>query len=1154
MSKMKKIAILAIVAMVLTMLPVQMFAATADSTRLSGTGRVETALDICSAGWTTATTVVVAPADQANLVDALAVAPLAGQENAPILLTFKDALDPAVKAKITALGASKVYVVGAISDSVKNEIAALSGVTVEVLKGASRWDTTKAINAKLTAPAGTFVVGYNAIPDALSVASYAAKNKYAIVLADVNGAIPAGQSALGTTTYVIGGPTLVADIAGATRIAGADRFETNTKVAQTLSYDYARVYVANGLSCVDALSVAPLAAKYNSFVALASASDVAAASYLNGKLNSASKVIAVGGTAAVSDSVVGLVKAAAPLSLTVQSIQPVSLNSFKVVFNQKVDSDTAETESNYKVNGTALDTDSSAEVLSDGQTVLVTIGNSTFTQNSTADIEVLASSVYDYDKKISNAGTTISINMGDTTVPAIESISPVGNAKLKVYFTEPINLINDTPSVGSWKIDGNTLTSLGLTATKSSYITADGYTNRVDLYFATPLAAGSHTFTVTKGEANGLGSDLAGFIIPQSDKDFTVDSATGAPTVQSVTVKNNTVYVTFDRPMYQAPPNGSGDDNDTNSALNTHNYSINDKADAASVEFEDNTGSKVVKVGANVGEIKTGTNVINISKDVKDAFGNVLSTGSDDLRYSFDYVSDTTKPTVVSVTCLTSDKIKVVFSEPVDSTFAKNSSNYELRDSNGETINLSSIETIPATGDQDTVQITPVSNLRGTGYTLKIKNIVDTATDPNVMDTYTATFDGLDDQGPTLVEGINDTNNIHKVYLYFSESLDGSKVIVDNFGYTDNSNPTVQRALPTGSTVAIDGTGKMVTVTFPDAYKVIVGGENREHVISGDLTSAFVYSQDKYTVTNMRAANVTDKAGNVLQGVAETLSSPWIKIALDSSNKPTFSSDSLSLYDNGDNIRAEFTMNQEITSLDPADFRIATATYSGANHTGTITGLDYAAVASSGYTQGKKVVLNFTDQNAYDVANSGSTRGNVAAVRKAGPYAYLITKATPGSTNIAGVKITDMSDISSATDSSRVYDDQVAPRILDMAVVASGGADDGLAAGSTLLKISFSEAIDGTIAGLYNDDFTVSYNGTSITLNAPSVDANGNIYYNLGTTGQVGVPTPPGVGLTSGVFVKAVSSKIDIRDTKDRGAKNYNVYVPKQADINGVTR
>lgn len=337
MSRTKKIAILAIIAMVLTMLPVSLFAAD-DVDRLAGADRISTAIAIADEGWSTADTVILAPADQANLVDALAAAPLAGQENAPILLTFKNALNANVKAKIEALGASKVYVVGAISNDVVAAVNAIDGVTAEKLSGADRWATADAINAKLVNPAGSFVVGYNALPDALSVASYAAANNFAIVLTKADGTVDASKL-VGSTTYLVGGTSVVKDYEGATRLSGADRFATNAAVAAGLSFSYGEVYVANGISLVDALAVAPLAAKADAFVALTNGTDVAAASTVNEKLSVSSKVIAVGGTSAVSDAVA----AKLGFSSTVPTVAAVTVASY--------DDDTANQFVAFTVNG-----------------------------------------------------------------------------------------------------------------------------------------------------------------------------------------------------------------------------------------------------------------------------------------------------------------------------------------------------------------------------------------------------------------------------------------------------------------------------------------------------------------------------------------------------------------------------------------------------------------------------------------------------------------------------------------------------------------------------------------------------------------------------------------------------------------------------------
>ncbi|MEL1133806.1 cell wall-binding repeat-containing protein [Desulfitobacterium sp. THU1] len=301
MKKTKKaLASLAIAGMVLSMAPASIFAANADTDRLAGTDRIGTALAIADEGWDSANTVILAPADQANLVDSLAAAPLAGQENAPVLLTFKGKLDAGVKTRIADLKAGKVYVIGAISDAVAAEVDAIDGVSVEKLAGADRWATADKINTKLSKPAGTFVVGYNAIPDALSVASYAAAEDYAIVLANADGTVPASKL-VGDKTYLVGGSGVVKDYSGATRLGGADRYATNKSVVEGLSYNFDKVYVANGLSMVDALAASSLAAQNDAAILLTNGTSVPAGAGIKDKLG---MVVALGGTGVVSDSVI----------------------------------------------------------------------------------------------------------------------------------------------------------------------------------------------------------------------------------------------------------------------------------------------------------------------------------------------------------------------------------------------------------------------------------------------------------------------------------------------------------------------------------------------------------------------------------------------------------------------------------------------------------------------------------------------------------------------------------------------------------------------------------------------------------------------------------------------------------------------------------
>ncbi|MDR3542903.1 MAG: cell wall-binding repeat-containing protein [Desulfosporosinus sp.] len=320
----KAIASLAIVgmAMAMTMTPFNALADTGvTSARLFGSDRVGTAVAVANAGWTTADTAILAPAADANLVDALAAAPLAGK-TAPILLTDNTSLTDATKVELVKLGVKNVYVVGAVSQTVVDQVKAISGVSVTVLQGADRIGTAAAISAKLTAPAGSFVVGYSALADALSVASYAAANNYSILVANPDGSLPESETAYkGANTYIIGGPTIVADIPGATRLFGVDRFATNQAVLKALTFKYDKAYVANGTDAhlVDSLVASSLAAESSAPIVLSDTTSAFAAADVHAKLAANAVVTALGGSTVVPDAVAGQVAPATAVAPVVPS-------------------------------------------------------------------------------------------------------------------------------------------------------------------------------------------------------------------------------------------------------------------------------------------------------------------------------------------------------------------------------------------------------------------------------------------------------------------------------------------------------------------------------------------------------------------------------------------------------------------------------------------------------------------------------------------------------------------------------------------------------------------------------------------------------------------------------------------------------------------
>ncbi|WP_018212309.1 cell wall-binding repeat-containing protein [Desulfitobacterium hafniense] len=329
MNKTKKaLASLAIAGMVLSMAPVSVFAADED-TRLAGADRYLTSIKIAEKAYASADTAVVAAGNPNNLVDALAAAPLAAQEDAPIYLTDKADMNDDVVKSMKALGVDKVIVVGAAaSKAVVDELKA-AGFSVEEVKGAGRVETAEAINAKLTAPAGTFVVGYDGVADAMSVASYAAANNYAIVVTNQNGVANGTVDA----DYIVGGTTRVKDIAGAKRLAGADRYDTNKQVIAELDFDFGKVYVGNGLTLADALVGSVLAAQTDSPIALTDGKTVKADVASN--LTDDSVIVALGGTAAVSNSVIDAVKNPPSTGeFKVESVKAAAANAIEVTFGK----------------------------------------------------------------------------------------------------------------------------------------------------------------------------------------------------------------------------------------------------------------------------------------------------------------------------------------------------------------------------------------------------------------------------------------------------------------------------------------------------------------------------------------------------------------------------------------------------------------------------------------------------------------------------------------------------------------------------------------------------------------------------------------------------------------------------------------------------
>lgn len=283
--------------------------------RLGGANRYETSVKVSQAGWSNAHNVVLARGD--NFADALCAAPLAKQLNAPILLTAPNALDNSVKEEIKRLKAKKVYIIGgtgAVSSAVENSVKSM-GITLERISGRDRYETSLAIANKMSNKKQVFLATGLNFADTLSISSYAAATGSPILLtakdqmtAGVAKFIKDNKSKL----YVIGGAGVIADavvksVAGAERIAGADRYATNLAVLNKFAagFDLSKLYLATGSNYPDAVCGAALAGKQKApIMLLGSNIAIEQKQYISRIMTELKQPIILGGASVVSDNAV----------------------------------------------------------------------------------------------------------------------------------------------------------------------------------------------------------------------------------------------------------------------------------------------------------------------------------------------------------------------------------------------------------------------------------------------------------------------------------------------------------------------------------------------------------------------------------------------------------------------------------------------------------------------------------------------------------------------------------------------------------------------------------------------------------------------------------------------------------------------------------
>lgn len=313
-----------------------------SSVRVDGPTRYGTAAAISAATFPGGSDDVVLATGQ-EFADALAGGGLAGELNAPILLTQMDAIPTETAAELDRLDPDTVYIMGgpaAVSASVEAAIEA-DGMTVERVAGATRYGTATEAASMITTIGETLGNETTAIlvnglrfPDAVASSPAAFALDIPVLLTpadDLNDQTAASLMAEGIErVLIVGGPNAVSEDV-ATEVAGmgiiVDRFEGATRYETAvdfnsefllgeLGWDGPEFSLATGETFADALAGGPHAGTIMAPIVLTPTASVATASagFLVENCAIFDAQVVYGGPAAVTDGIEDAHQAAAQCS------------------------------------------------------------------------------------------------------------------------------------------------------------------------------------------------------------------------------------------------------------------------------------------------------------------------------------------------------------------------------------------------------------------------------------------------------------------------------------------------------------------------------------------------------------------------------------------------------------------------------------------------------------------------------------------------------------------------------------------------------------------------------------------------------------------------------------------------------------------------
>ncbi|WP_157603171.1 cell wall-binding repeat-containing protein [Rathayibacter sp. Leaf299] len=294
-------------------------------TRLAGTDRQGTAVEVSKSVFRTPGVPVVYIATGSNFPDALSAGPAAAKQGGPLLLVDTDSVSKVVTDELTRLAPKNIVVVGSalsVSDRLLGQLSAYApaGKTVRI-GGVDRYDTSRQLISRVFSGGSSdaWLATGEKFPDALSASAAAGSSDAPVVL--VNGGLPSADvttqrivSGLRVTDLTIAGSALSVStgiensltVAKKTRIGGTDRYDTSEQLNRAAFGKARTAFFATGEKFPDALAGAA-AAGYANAPLFAVRPDCVPQAVLNDLKNAGTtRVVLLGGEGTLSDAVAKL--------------------------------------------------------------------------------------------------------------------------------------------------------------------------------------------------------------------------------------------------------------------------------------------------------------------------------------------------------------------------------------------------------------------------------------------------------------------------------------------------------------------------------------------------------------------------------------------------------------------------------------------------------------------------------------------------------------------------------------------------------------------------------------------------------------------------------------------------------------------------------